>query len=1236
MAETGEGVPPAEEHGSEEESESSESEDSENVDMVDEEIFEVEQILSKKIEKGVTKYRVRWKGYTAADDSWEPVDNLGMVMDMVEEYEKEQEEKKKRRAEERRLLKLRMEGKRLPGEESPDSDEENSELFGLKDPFFKQLECGLIDPTQNGDLLTSIHLRKAVLASKKDKEEQDASVSGTPRSERKRTEKRTEQVTEKVQEGGRGGRGRGKSRGRGKGRGRARGRPPPGKKNKDDDSDVSSSGGSSPSQDSPSPRPAVKRRQTKVTKRTVRRPRISSSEESAGSYKLGDSDSSSSSDIVRKPPRGKRAIARGRRRLQDTSSSPPSGDSSAVGRRRRKRLDTASSSLTDDSAALEGARKIKRGVCDMDALRSSGVRTGMGESPKVSLDNLSLSDPGQGGSPVNIVASYQEVETSSSPRRPTDVCQDQEKGAGVSEDTTEVTAEADEKKVVPVTIKSSQPAKSQVSQAGKKKTKSRKRKGDDTVALHSEAVSSGQASPPKMSPSQSASSPAQDSPAHTEVPELSLVVSEVTQHSRVPTDAVPHSPPHREVTHRSLAHRGVRRKSGESNDMNSAVDESSQEAKLTIDLSAGGSESEDTVLPDITPLSTRKRSQEKRVPPLKITLMKLHGCESAPSVTKQKQSVQHVSPAVPSSVSASALEAGRSDSKQAKPVAAAVPSKTSTGLSVKREPLFLAVTASEEKRRVSPVEEKHRPGVADIMQKLSATASSGKDLISKTDPIKDISQPAPNRGSPITASVMDISPSAFATNLYNMAPRRESSSSGVGSSAAPARNISSRDSSNQGSSAGSVKDIPSISAGFVSPSLSASSAINTDAALSASAYRGDSGLFSRFDMKSVAPVVKQAVSSVVGAALGKDAVEKQTSIRPGTSLPKKKDMDMIFAGDTERASKLRGLDSDFELALERMDLTDIENMLLPPVEPIEISDDALKRAVLEGNQTLVERALAALKQYDVNMADANGCTLLMHAVLNGYDDIMLQLMIHGADVQVQQKNGVTALMLAVDHAECSTVALLLEMGANINMKDSNGETALIKAVKRGDKQILKLLLENGSNFTAATNAGYNAIQLAKVHRLADMETTLIDHITRVTAEFEKQVRATLRNTATLISPLFPHQCFPLYESDVNTVQFRYHPTAPAGPGMGFLLFIAHARITGSEVKCRLYGHCAVNSVTLNGVQQPSLTEESNFVLMCHPLFEGDNELVIKTVRDTTSKAKLIVCAYKAQLITSDR
>ena len=39
-----------------------------------------------------------------------------------------------------------------------------------------------------------------------------------------------------------------------------------------------------------------------------------------------------------------------------------------------------------------------------------------------------------------------------------------------------------------------------------------------------------------------------------------------------------------------------------------------------------------------------------------------------------------------------------------------------------------------------------------------------------------------------------------------------------------------------------------------------------------------------------------------------------------------------------------------------------------------------------------------------------------------------------------------------------------------------------------------------------------------------------------------------------------------------------------------LLFIAHAKFTQQEIKCRFYGPCAVTSAVLNGVTLSPLTE----------------------------------------------
>ncbi|VDM52839.1 unnamed protein product [Angiostrongylus costaricensis] len=54
---------------------------------IDEKFYEVERILGHKSTKEGLFYLVRWKGYTKADDSWEPAKNLSLATDAILHYE---------------------------------------------------------------------------------------------------------------------------------------------------------------------------------------------------------------------------------------------------------------------------------------------------------------------------------------------------------------------------------------------------------------------------------------------------------------------------------------------------------------------------------------------------------------------------------------------------------------------------------------------------------------------------------------------------------------------------------------------------------------------------------------------------------------------------------------------------------------------------------------------------------------------------------------------------------------------------------------------------------------------------------------------------------------------------------------------------------------------------------------------------------------------------------------------
>ena len=51
--------------------------------------WEVEKVLNKKKMRGVEKYLIQWKGFTAEGDTWERRENLKNTEELIEEFEKE-------------------------------------------------------------------------------------------------------------------------------------------------------------------------------------------------------------------------------------------------------------------------------------------------------------------------------------------------------------------------------------------------------------------------------------------------------------------------------------------------------------------------------------------------------------------------------------------------------------------------------------------------------------------------------------------------------------------------------------------------------------------------------------------------------------------------------------------------------------------------------------------------------------------------------------------------------------------------------------------------------------------------------------------------------------------------------------------------------------------------------------------------------------------------------------------
>ena len=78
--------------------------------------WEVEKVLNKKKMRGVEKYLIWWKGFTAEGDTWERRENLKNVEELIEEFEKggievRQQEKIEKRKEEDEYRRMELLGK---------------------------------------------------------------------------------------------------------------------------------------------------------------------------------------------------------------------------------------------------------------------------------------------------------------------------------------------------------------------------------------------------------------------------------------------------------------------------------------------------------------------------------------------------------------------------------------------------------------------------------------------------------------------------------------------------------------------------------------------------------------------------------------------------------------------------------------------------------------------------------------------------------------------------------------------------------------------------------------------------------------------------------------------------------------------------------------------------------------------------------------------------------------------
>lgn len=124
-------------------------------------------------------------------------------------------------------------------------------------------------------------------------------------------------------------------------------------------------------------------------------------------------------------------------------------------------------------------------------------------------------------------------------------------------------------------------------------------------------------------------------------------------------------------------------------------------------------------------------------------------------------------------------------------------------------------------------------------------------------------------------------------------------------------------------------------------------------------------------------------------------------------------------------------------------------------------------AVKLGNLEMVKMMLH--HKASVDDADVNGATVLHHAAIHGFAEIVRFLRVEGGAVLDQtNKAGCTPLYQAVQHGHVDCVRTLLALGADLEARTNTGATPIYIASDRGSLVLTNILLEASADVNVTT------------------------------------------------------------------------------------------------------------------------------------------------------------------------
>lgn len=106
--------------------------------------------------------------------------------------------------------------------------------------------------------------------------------------------------------------------------------------------------------------------------------------------------------------------------------------------------------------------------------------------------------------------------------------------------------------------------------------------------------------------------------------------------------------------------------------------------------------------------------------------------------------------------------------------------------------------------------------------------------------------------------------------------------------------------------------------------------------------------------------------------------------------------------------------------------------------------------------------------YDVNIQDELGKSLLHYAVLGSSIDVVNELIKKGVKIDLLDNENETAFFDCARKAKFEIAKILINNSTDLNISNLNNETSFHLASAKGDKKFIQLLVENGINTNTKT------------------------------------------------------------------------------------------------------------------------------------------------------------------------